>query len=739
MTYQKLFNINYNNKEFTIFIDEKNRKTFLELTKDGNYIYPTLEDFTYLHNLYNNTDITQISSSKLSFKECVRYKALTLSVIALLNLTSCYKKSNLKVEDTNLIITEETLAGPNYLSESTNITEESNDTINIITDLKALDTLLGITSVDYDTIKATITNNPNLTIKFQNAANSILNLIINNADNPELRIFYENIQTLKIHELSLEEIKKLSDPNVEAFYDAKENAIYASPSCSPEVALHEMFHVAHFIYLTKDNANYYYGFNIENGLVHGKALEEALTNYYLKDIYGLKPKSYDLSGKITEFLLSNVSYPYTNYNHTGIRDYLAFLKETYPDISIDYIITYMDTLNESIKNNDTIKITSTINSLYDELFAITKTNLDKNNPYAKLIPFLNMISKIEGNTEHFYNYFTLFNDFLLSNDIKTLSLEDFKTKYQNLTQIDKYLIFPNSHVEFVFNLVETTTDEPTYTYQTLTEEGSILTKTVNTQDCYLNYLPNDANILNTILTYPYESNYQKLITNFNRDNTIISPHRYLPVNLIYNDKVIANLNITNNDYDNEINLYIGTNYEGEITYSIAQNNNLIFTTDNNIKYVSNPIPLSYYLTEYWYEEINLNAILSTDYLTEFLKKSNWFSNVSLKDSQIIVTPLYKINYTDKEYGTTLIDITDIYLSKTSDINSDFYVELTCGYAAPTKISINPDLITDMVTLKEVMSYFNMLDENITTYSLTKEEIENLFLSYYDTLSENKAR
>ena len=48
--YQRLFNITYNNKIFTIFLADNNRKTFLEL-KDNNFIYPTYEDFFYLNNL----------------------------------------------------------------------------------------------------------------------------------------------------------------------------------------------------------------------------------------------------------------------------------------------------------------------------------------------------------------------------------------------------------------------------------------------------------------------------------------------------------------------------------------------------------------------------------------------------------------------------------------------------------------------------------------------------------------
>ena len=39
MVYQRLFNIKYNDKNFTIFIDRYGRRTFLELSDRGNYEY----------------------------------------------------------------------------------------------------------------------------------------------------------------------------------------------------------------------------------------------------------------------------------------------------------------------------------------------------------------------------------------------------------------------------------------------------------------------------------------------------------------------------------------------------------------------------------------------------------------------------------------------------------------------------------------------------------------------------
>ena len=96
-SYKKLFNIKYNNKIFTIFLREDGRRTFLELQKDNTYIYPTLEDFTYLTELYNDKSLVD-RTVKFTFDEKVRVGAATLAVVSLLNLTGC-SKTKVKVED----------------------------------------------------------------------------------------------------------------------------------------------------------------------------------------------------------------------------------------------------------------------------------------------------------------------------------------------------------------------------------------------------------------------------------------------------------------------------------------------------------------------------------------------------------------------------------------------------------------------------------------------------------------
>ena len=51
--YRKISIIKYNSKRFQVFKDEKNRYAFLELDENDRFIYPSLEDFICLANIFS--------------------------------------------------------------------------------------------------------------------------------------------------------------------------------------------------------------------------------------------------------------------------------------------------------------------------------------------------------------------------------------------------------------------------------------------------------------------------------------------------------------------------------------------------------------------------------------------------------------------------------------------------------------------------------------------------------------
>ena len=143
---QKLFIINYNNKKFRIFIDEEKRKTFLEIDKNGEYDYPSLEDFTYLHNIYNNYNYFNCYDIRDYFyKEKVRIASGLLSVVVALNsIPGVMAKSNIEVTNEGVSISE------------------NKEVVVSIKDSKALDSLLGSLNPKKEEVKKAIEDNSNL-------------------------------------------------------------------------------------------------------------------------------------------------------------------------------------------------------------------------------------------------------------------------------------------------------------------------------------------------------------------------------------------------------------------------------------------------------------------------------------------------------------------------------------------------------------------------------------------------
>mgnify|MGYP003571466017 CR=1 FL=1 len=76
--YKELFKINYNNKKFLI-LSNNHRMTFLEIDSNNSLIYPDIEDFINLHNIYNNKNYF-IYYRTLNYEEKARLKSALLGI-----------------------------------------------------------------------------------------------------------------------------------------------------------------------------------------------------------------------------------------------------------------------------------------------------------------------------------------------------------------------------------------------------------------------------------------------------------------------------------------------------------------------------------------------------------------------------------------------------------------------------------------------------------------------------------
>lgn len=404
-TYKKLFNIHYNNKIFTIFIDKYGRKTFLESSEDGKYRYPNIDDFIALHKMYNERDpficyysvgdrLSMHNPKTVTFKEYVIEKTGLFSIIltgaiALSSITSNVSY-NLRINNGNLEITPEY----NY---------------SYFDDAKILDNYLGTSSVSEEELIDAINNNPNLSDYVKEHAIMLAKHIKDKYPNTDNRIFYDNIKTLKSEELD----DNVTNKHLAGCYNILSNLIkikkeYAE---SDETLLHELSHVYHHINLSG---------NVRTETI-GESFNEAMTNKVIKGMIlptqdsnneTLYTHTYQREEKILDYLLTLVDYNYYDYEQEGINKLYNLLKSKYPEVDITYIFYFSDTMCQTQNSTgENIKIEESLEFL-DCLFDLCTYNIDSiENVYQPLINFLQLID-INNYSDVATNYIKQYNNVL---------------------------------------------------------------------------------------------------------------------------------------------------------------------------------------------------------------------------------------------------------------------------------------------------------------------------------------
>ena len=410
-TYQKLFNINYNNKIFTIFIDENGRRTFLELKSRNKYRYPNIEDYIYLNKIYNERKafISYYVGEKLPihkpkkviFKENLISATGIISVI----LTSVIGINSIRYS---------------YMLEKRNDFVEITPTYTntIFDDSKVLDSYLGTSSVSIDKLIDVINDNLNIDDIYKENARRLVKYINDKYPNTDNRIFYDNMKNLTIEELEDNEKNK----HIAGSYNSLTNVISIknrneteekstdSNSFENEVIIHELSHAYHCWSNRRSENRYYRSSTI------GHSLDEAMNNKVIEGLFENSTHTYQREGKLLNYLLTFVNYTYYDYEQGGIDKLYNLLKENYPEVDIDYIFNFSDTMcTASLKQGQYINIEEEPEYL-DCLFDLCIHNINYSNKYESLVNFFKLID-YNNYPDLVTKYLEEFNDILKEMDL----------------------------------------------------------------------------------------------------------------------------------------------------------------------------------------------------------------------------------------------------------------------------------------------------------------------------------
>ena len=386
--FKKLFEITYKKKNFLLLATEEHRITFLEIDKDGNLKYPEYSDFIELYEIYNNHDI-KYEEKTVKYKEKVNWKGMLLSVIVSTGIYGGAINLVLRPNTRSLELIGQTITQEVYSNRSD------------------LSTYYEDEVTREDVINA-IQNNPNIEDYYKEIAIRVMDANIAQDPNINLRIYYENMNDLKITIVPKISLRSWLNSDYAGWFDSLkcEISLQEEYAKNENVVAHELNHAMYCLYT--HNEDHVIRLNED----HGDSLMEAMTNRIIENEFGYHG-SYEIQQKVLDFLMNCADeFDYSTYNKYGISALIEELKEKYPEVDIDYIVDYMDAMTKTYHHSEMIQMkTKNYNFIMNELLKLAKANINVDNPYDEFERFLELISK-EEDIHTIEQYFREYNQVL---------------------------------------------------------------------------------------------------------------------------------------------------------------------------------------------------------------------------------------------------------------------------------------------------------------------------------------
>ena len=168
-----------------------------------------------------------------------------------------------------------------------------------IRDVKQLDDLLGYEKISISEIHSAIENNTAIETKYKYLIYDFLDNLTSKYSNLDLRIFYENIKSIKINMVSSDYFDNTNEKNLAGSYNSILNQIIILDD-DEEIFIHELSHTLDLYYIETEEA-----IICRAPLEKGRALNEAMTNVTASCT--LEMHTYDKYGAVLKYLRNMIS------------------------------------------------------------------------------------------------------------------------------------------------------------------------------------------------------------------------------------------------------------------------------------------------------------------------------------------------------------------------------------------------------------------------------------------------
>lgn len=375
----------YKNNNYTLLQDNDRKYFFLKIKNRYEYEYITLKELLQLTKLFSyNENVLLIERDKKKKKIRLIPKiligtlaiTLSLSFMSILNNMNKYKfdlsvpatsytetisydeEVNVNEDKTQKVINE-LLEEVEKENENFEVEQESEGiNLRLIYDSSRLDNALGYPKQDitYDTIRETINNNSNIPSKFKTMYLQLADNLEAQYPTMDLRVWYENLKTMKIYEVDEMEMKlKAISATAYACYRKDENAIYTVKdydyipgTWEYQVIIHEMCHPIRSGFFKKGDEEIRVQWENKSG--NGSIIGEAMNSLLSLRSYDQNEKdiAYQLQSNIIEAMVDSME----NY--------------TYQDF-VEHNITYFENeLNKQNNNDKAVEVLGLINLQYKD-------------------------------------------------------------------------------------------------------------------------------------------------------------------------------------------------------------------------------------------------------------------------------------------------------------------------------------------------------------------------------------
>lgn len=705
MTYKKLFDIVYNNKKFTIFLDENNRRTFLEINKDGEYIYPDFEDFKALNEIYNNHNpFVCFAAKKFTFKEKVRMSTMILAAILSVNIAyESMKAKGISINDADKVV-------------EVGIAKFTNSYVEI-KDLKELDDILGYKTISSATIHEAIDKNPNLTLDLKEMAHKEINETLEDYPDADLRVAYENLKTLNLNMFpTIEDLQANQDnQNVSGSYDVVTNTINLYEGAPDEVKAHELRHAFYCFYRKLD------GKVIIRTCNYGHSLDEAMTN---KLTYQ-NVTTYKNEGVLLDYLLSSVEFDFYDYNNRGIWSLIEKLKSDYPDVDIDYIVMTSDSIKDTLINLSKYIYLDEAPEFLDELFllATKQINLKYSDVYEPFYKFARLFSCVK-NKDLIFDYLNRYNEYLLSLGYANVKdVQDIKRK----CEVSKDF----SGLAYTHNFVSPVVVTQTYENYAIVEPVDAYGNIIDDPELLYNIISvnNMANMLVPEIIKNADYGTPEFWQSFALKNNLLSESQIKSVPIYLNGKYLQD------EFLGNLVVQIGCDENGKVGYILSfENGTVLYSSSNSLSYLSDQISFTFFFEE---ELSDIKSLDLGNYLTEEKAKKavrfnpSLYEKISLINGELVFHPAFNV----------IIDITDMpYNGLPSGIilekSGKSIVVIINGKSTYIPMKIDEEFTFNSTTLDNILIEMGILNEHTTECILTISDLNEILNSY---VSLNRAR